>query len=220
MSVVEVRHALGGVASRAQLVEKTSRAEVDAALASRAVVVIAHGRYALRAADEARRAAHRLTGVASHLSAALHWGWAVKTPPSAPHVTLSRSRKVTLAQRRGIEVHRAELTSDEIVDGFTSQDRTLVDCARSVEFDEALAVADSALREGFSHSRFVALARDLRGPGSQQVRRVADEARAEAANPFESVLRAIALDVPRLHVRLQAVVDERTNRGCWLCRPA
>ena len=38
------------------------------------------------------------------------------------------------------------------------------------------------------------------------MRRVAAEASADAANPFESVLRAIALDVPGLRVRPQQVV--------------
>jgi very-short-patch-repair endonuclease len=43
----------------------------------------------------------------------------------------------------------------------------------------------------------------VRGPGAPRVRRVCAEATKEAANPFESVLRAIALEVPDLHVRPQ-----------------
>jgi very-short-patch-repair endonuclease len=38
------------------------------------------------------------------------------------------------------------------------------------------------------------------------VRRAIDEARGEADNPFESVLRAIALDVPGLAVRPQVAI--------------
>jgi very-short-patch-repair endonuclease len=41
------------------------------------------------------------------------------------------------------------------------------------------------------------------------VRRVARAARPEAANPFESVLRAIALDVPGLSVEPQRVIHGR-----------
>jgi very-short-patch-repair endonuclease len=68
---------------------------------------------------------------------------------------------------------------------------------RSLPFDEALAVADSALRhESISPSALLALAAGVQGPGARQCRRVAREASGDAANPFESVLRAISLDVP------------------------
>lgn len=52
----------------------------------------------------------------------------------------------------------------------------------------------------------VALAGGIRGPGAPQARRVAQEASHLAANPFESVLRAIALDVPGLNLRPQVVI--------------
>lgn len=203
MSVVEAMLLLGGVGSRAQLLTLSARADVDRAVETGDIVVLAHGRYALPAADEALSAAHRLTGVGSHLSAALRWGWPVICTPDRPHVTVPRSRKLTLEQRRGVAVHRADLTADEIVDGFTSRDRTLLDCSRSLEFSEGLAVADSALREGCSPSRLRALARDARGPGARKIRRVAREARPDAANPFESGLRGIALEVDGLNVRPQ-----------------
>ena len=41
------------------------------------------------------------------------------------------------------------------------------------------------------------------GPGSAKVRRIAAQARAEAANPFESCLRSIASTVPGLNVEPQ-----------------
>jgi very-short-patch-repair endonuclease len=97
----------------------------------------------------------------------------------------------------------------------TTRDRTLVDCLREGAWDESLAVADSALRHGFPPDRLKVLAREAQGPGSRQVRRAAREARAGAANPFESVLRAIALDVTGLSVRPQVPI-----RGRWfLGRP-
>ncbi len=203
MSVVEVLLQLGGVSARRPLVALTSRAEVDAAVAHGVVVVLARDRYALPAADEARRAAHRVTGVVSHLSAALHWGWAVKTVPTVPEVTLPRNRKLTLEQRSGIVVHRAALGPDDVVAGVTSRDRTLVDCLRGLPPDEALCVADSALREGYSHARLVALARDLRGPGARQARDVAARATGRSANPFETVVRSICDEVAGLSVRPQ-----------------
>lgn len=215
LPVAEVLTTLGGVATRAVLVRACSRRAVDAAIAAGDVVALARGRYALPAADEARAAAHRVSGVVSHRSAALLHGWAVATPPAAPEVTVPRSRNVTGAHRDGIVLRLADLHHSEVVDGCTSPERTLVDCLRTLPFCEALAVADSALREGFGVERLRTLARDVRGPGARQVRRVADCAEAAAANPFESVLRAICLSVEGLLVRPQVPVRDPH----WLGRP-
>ena len=76
-------------------------------------------------------------------------------------------------------------------------------CGRRLPFDEALAVADSALRDGFPVARLHALAAAARGPGSARLRRVAAHADGRSDNPFESVLRAIAIDVPGLEVEPQ-----------------
>lgn len=216
MSPIEAVELMGGVATRAQLIDASSRAEVDAALSAGYLVAVARGRYALPAADEAVRSAHRIAGVVSHRSAALRWGWAVKTLPPAPDVTVRRNRNLTAEQQHGIAIHRADLDPDDLLDGTTDQDRTLLDCLRDLPFDEALAVADSALRDGFASSRLVRLAAAARGPGSRQIRRVAAEASAEAANPFETVLRAIALDVPGLGVRPQVPLFAPTE---YLGRP-
>lgn len=67
-------------------------------------------------------------------------------------------------------------------------------------FADALAVADSALRDGYRPDLLAALARDARGPGSARIRRVAAQADGRSENPFESALRAIALEVPGLVV--------------------
>lgn len=208
MSVIETLSRLGGVSTRAQLVRLTSRKAVDRALDAGDVVVVARGRYALPTADEALAAAHRLSGVVSHLSAAQRWGWAVKSPPRQPHVTLPKNRKLRPGQTRGVVVHRAHLTPDDVCDGVTSRARTLLDCLRTEPFDSGLAVADSALRDGLPSGLLLAIARDAHGPHSRRVQRVAVEARAEAANPFESVLRAIALDVAGLAVRPQLPVRD------------
>lgn len=74
---------------------------------------------------------------------------------------------------------------------------------RSCPFDQALAIADSALRVGdFTLESLNRMAGPVRGPGSAQVRRVALLASDRAANPFESVLRALAIEVG-LHLRPQ-----------------
>ncbi|MFL6131664.1 MAG: endonuclease domain-containing protein [Nocardioidaceae bacterium] len=91
----------------------------------------------------------------------------------------------------------------------TRAGRTVIDCARDLPFDEALTVADSALRHGnVTQERLLALAERVATTGRAQCLRVAREASGLAANPFESVLRAISLDIPGLRVRPQVVIDE------------
>ena len=76
-------------------------------------------------------------------------------------------------------------------------------CGRRLPFDEALAIADSALRDGFPRQSLLDLSAAARGPGSARLRRVAALADGRAANPFESVLRALSLEVPGLEVEPQ-----------------
>lgn len=204
MSVVEALERLGGVATRGGLVAATSRAEVDRALAAGDVVALARGRYALPHVDVARAAAHRLSGVVSHTNAALLHGWGVRTTPDRPHVTVPPNRKM---HDTTVALHRGSTTVG--VDGrVTSADRTLLECLRTLPDPEALAVADSALRAGFGPVALEALAQGARGPGSRAVRRRAAQATGLAANPFESGLRAIALEVPGLRVRPQVAIRE------------
>ncbi|MGB0100463.1 MAG: DUF559 domain-containing protein [Nocardioides sp.] len=215
MDAVEALSALGGVSTRAALVAVATRAAVDRALRVGDIVAAGHGRYALPAVDEARQQAHGLAGVLNLSSAALHHGWAVKTLPDRPHVTVPRRRKVSTARRSGVQLHYRDLTADEVVDDIaTSRVATLRDCLRMLPFDEALAVADSALRAG-ELSALARAAAEVHGPGRVQARRVAELATGDAANPFESVLRAIAVDVPGLRVQPQALITSTTP---W-CRP-
>ncbi len=211
MSVVECLIEMGGVALRRDLVLRTSRAAVDAAIQAGDVVVVARGRYALPAAEQSLIHAHRLSGVVSHLSAALLWGWEVTIAPDLAHVTVARHRTLTAEQRRGVHLHWARLGPDDVRGRVTSPDRTLLDCLRQPDFPTALSVADSALRHGLTPSRLSLIARDARGPGSARVRKVAQEASALAANPFESALRGIASDVPGLNVRPQVPVFSGTH---------
>jgi very-short-patch-repair endonuclease len=196
VDVVDLLTELGGVARRQDL--PIGRAELDAAVAAGTVVRDTRGLYALPHSDEAVRAAARVGGSLCLLSAALQHGWAVKTLPAAPQVLVSRGRRLSSERRRGVS-----LRWGESVGPVTSPETTLDMCLRSLPFDEALAVADSALREGFGVEALQALADRASGPGSRQVRRVAAEATPLAANPFESVLRAICLDVPGLQVSPQ-----------------
>lgn len=205
-SVTEVLARLGGVAPRGRLVAACGRSSVDSALADGRLVAVTRGVYCCAETDASRAAAAAVSGVLSCRSAAIAQGWAVRTVPTKPDVTLPRNRRIAPARLVGLTVYRADLGPDDVRDGCTSPDRTLLDCLRSLPFEEALAVADSALRAGFPSGRLAALARDAQGPGAVAVRRVAALADGRAANPFESSLRAICLQVEGLEVVPQVTV--------------
>lgn len=191
MNVIDVLLTMGGVASYEQLRSATKRRQIEAAVQSGAIKRIRRGLYVLAEIDRHRQAAARLNGVVSHLSAAQLHGWAVRDPPTLAWVTVPRSRKVRGPSRA--QVVHADLGDHEITRGLTSPLRTVLDCARRLPFDQALAVADSALRSGMvHHEELIGEAERCRGSGSAMVRRVAAQASRCAANPLESVLRAIA----------------------------
>jgi very-short-patch-repair endonuclease len=207
VSPVERMLELGGIATRGTLLRTCQRGDLDRAVAAGDIVRVARGRYALAVVDDDVRAAARLGGVLCLTSAALHHGWAVKSVPDRPHLMFSRGRRLP-ARETDAHLHRAELESHEIDDGVTTIETTLAHCLRRLPFDEALAIADSALRSGVPRSVLDRIAAEARGPGSPQMRRVAVCASPEAANPFESVLRAIALEVTGLAVRPQVTIRE------------
>ncbi len=208
---VDVRmqmYRLGGVATRAAIISLTSRHVLEQALRDGVIVRHGRGRYALPVVDEAVALAHAHSGVLSLLSAALYWGWSVKTVPDRPHITVPRKRRVSAARQLLANFHWMDLSDDDVADGrVTTMRKTIVDCMRCLPFDEALAVADSALRSGsFTQQDLFALAGSVRGPGRRACLRVAAAASGRAANPFESVLRAIAWDVPGLTPEPQVAI--------------
>jgi very-short-patch-repair endonuclease len=213
VDVVTIIERLGGLASRAELIRATSRADVDRALASGGVARVGQGRYALPGTGDAAALAFRLNGHLSLTNAALHHGWEVKSVPKVPHVVIPRKRNLPVDGRRQVVVHRADLGPDDVSGIATSRELTLMQCLRSLPDDEALAIADSALRHGEDATlrRVVA---SVRGAGSAKVRRIAGQADARAANPFESVTRAICLQVPGLRVTPQLVLS---TDHYWAC---
>jgi len=200
---------LGGVADAKTLRKASSRLRVEAAVTRGDIIRLGQGRYCLPSVNEARASAYSLGGVVSHLSAALHWGWPVKFPPPIPMVTVPRHRNVTRERCAGIDVRRADLEPDDLNAGVTGQLRTVIDCARHLPFDEALAVADSALRSGeVTPDELRAAARQSPRTGRRAAIKVADAADGRASGPFESVLRAVARGVPGLEVHPQHNIDD------------
>lgn len=211
MDVVTAVERMGGLATRASLIGATSRVDVDRALRAGTVVRAGHGRYTSPTADAAAVTAFRMSGHLSLTSAALHHGWEVKAVPTKPHVVFPRNRNVPRQWRDDVVLHRADLTCDDVSGIATSRELTLLQCLRQLPDDEALVIADSALRHGEIATLRRALAQ-VQGAGSAKVRRIAEQADARAANPFESVTRAICLQVPGLEVTPQL---EISSEHCW-----
>jgi very-short-patch-repair endonuclease len=199
MEAVEALRRLGGVGSFAEIVSLSSRRQLRTAIEATEIARVGRARYVLADVVRSRRRAAEVAGVLSHLSAAQHWGWKVKWTADRPWVTVPRNRKVDRTVQARLQIVYADLSDGEVVAGVTSRLRTAIDCARRLPFDEALSVADSALRAGdVTKDELVTAATEVRGPGATSCRRVAAEADGRAANPFESVLRAIAREVDEL----------------------
>ena len=211
MDVVTALERSGGLSTRAALIAATSRADVDRALREGAVVRVAHGRYALPSVEKAESVAHSVNGHLALTSAALHHGWEVKAVPKVPHVIVPRHRNVPRARRSGIVIHRGDLHVDDLSGIATSRELTLLQCLRNLPDDEALVIADSALRHGEGPTLKRVLAQ-VRGAGRTKVLRIGQAADERSANAFESVMRAICLQVPGLDVVPQVVIS---SPHCW-----
>ncbi len=193
MDAVSALDRVGGVADARSLLRLTSRRELRRAVRRGDVLVLGRGRYALPTAGQARRAAAALHGVVCLRSAAAVHGWLLKTQPEEPEVAVPRNRRVSPERRQGVRVLWMDVALDDLHSGVTSPLRTVIDCARHLPFDEALAIADSALRSGAVTAEELA-AVSVRGAGAAAVRRVLEYADGRAQNPFESVLRALSIN--------------------------
>ena len=201
--IQRVTRILGGVVGRRTLDRHASREELGQALASGELVRIAHGRYAFPAVADSITLAARAAGVVCLTNAALSWGWGVKTVPDRPSIAVPKDRRLGKELAQLITPSWIDLSHDETEGYATTEAKTLEMCGRRLPFDEALAITDSALRAGYPVETLRDAASTAKGPGSARLRRVAAAADKRAANPFESVLRALALDVPGLSVEPQ-----------------
>ncbi|MFL6003115.1 MAG: hypothetical protein ACJ72P_09930 [Nocardioides sp.] len=203
MDPVEALRGQGGVARRRDLLRLTSRKRLHRAVLRGEITRTNRGVYRLASADLARVRASELRGVASHLSAATLHGWEVAFPATCPWITVPRN--VGVPAQDDCFIFWADVSEVEAL--VTSPVRTVIDCARRLEFGPALAVADSALRHGdVGPAELVEAAASVRGKGAARARRVAAHASPLAANPFESMLRAIAIETG-LAVRPQVPIS-------------
>lgn len=189
--VVEVLQKAGGSATFAQLRSYVHGRALRIALAEGRIKRVARGLYALPLDASALTVARAHGGVLSHESAAEHHGLDVVTTPLKPHVTVGRTQR-----RRNTKLAcTLHWTDAPELDGATTPLRTVLDCARTLPFGEALAVADSALRKGLlSADELRAAAIAVRGPGRGRAIRLAEASDGRAASALESLLRARVLD--------------------------
>lgn len=164
---------------------------------------------------EVRAAVRDLAGdpVVSHVSAAAVHGLAIWNVPLA-RVQLTRNRRSGGRRTGSMHVHAATVEPDEIglVGGVmvTSVARTVVDLARTVGFEQAVVIADSALHTTpvTIEELWDALARGRYRPGNANARRVLRFADGRSASPGESRSRiAIAragLPPPELQWRVRS----------------
>lgn len=195
---------LGGVATSAELRAAITPYQLRSAVARGVLTRVARDRYVVaEAVAGPRLLALQLGGTISHLSAAQLHGWPLKTEPDRPWITIPRGRP-RQAARAHIRV--ADLPAQEA--GVTGPLRTLIDCARVLPFDEALTVADSALRRSdVTAEQLAATAASIGGPGARAVRAVLKAADGRAQNPFESVLRALAIEAGWQGIEPQGAID-------------
>jgi hypothetical protein len=196
----------GGLAARSTLVGAIGRGGFDRAVAAGAVVRLHRGLYALPEVDESVRLARQAGGLLCLTSAALFHRWEVKTVPELPHVLLPRGRVVPTRLMGRAVWHRGDVAADDVSERVaTGRELTLTQCLRSLPDDEALTIADSALRAG-EELTLRRIERGARGPRAPRMRRLAAAADARAANPFESVLRSICLKIAGLRVVPQRTI--------------
>lgn len=194
----------GGVVTVREARTECSRDALATALRECVLVRLNRTTLSLPGISRARQEALRHRGLVSHLDAAMGHGWKVKRPPDRPSITVPRGRKIRQPARA--KVHYADIEVP-LPGALTSPVDTVIACARDLPFDEALSVADQALRSGkVTRSELSEAASRSPRTGRRRAERVVAVADPRADNPFESVLRAIALEVPGFTASAQCPV--------------
>jgi hypothetical protein len=180
---------LGGTATLAEIVGITSRRALRTAVAKGEVERLTRGVYALPTAHVMKKRAAEIRGVLSHQSAAQYWRIAMLHETDDIHVTVPRDSRPL--PRKGVVLHYADVDQEKVMSPL----RTVLGCALTLPFPEALAIADSACRmELLNRDELEVGAARLRGAGRRRAVRVTQHVDARAANPFESAMRALAIE--------------------------
>jgi len=129
-------------------------------------------------------------------SAVAWWGVDLPKAPGRLYVTAPRSRGRWRDAQPGICLARANLAMHEVVTlrgvRVTSPLRTALDYARRAALEDAVAVVDAFLRAKLvGYDEFISAAARAEGPGSRQLRLVADLADPASGSILESLCRVL-----------------------------
>jgi predicted transcriptional regulator of viral defense system len=151
--------------------------------------------------------------VLSHGSAAVLLGLPI-FPAAVQRVHVTRDRSGGGVRRSSVHVHGAKLTDADVtvVDGLmvTSLARTVVDLARTLTFDQAVATGDRALALGLDPAALTdAVDQAARWPGATQARRVAQfvDGRSESVGESFSRVRCYELGLPAPELQFDVFDD-------------
>lgn len=136
--------------------------------------------------------------------------------PELPVLHVTRPELPASRVEAGIHHHPGALPAAHVttVRGVrvTSASRTAVDVARTHDFATGLAAADSAMRSGATREQLVSVMDFCRAwPGARGASRAVSEADGRAANPAESLSRAVLITSGLAPTGLQ--VEIRDGRG-------
>ena len=179
------------VATWSQLKPHVTERQLAIAMGSGRVERAGRGVYRLSWATPDYGIAAALRGTLSHLSAARHHGLSLIRDPAETYVTV-RANRSGLKAPKGVRVFYRDIPPERRSGDVTDIVRTVLDCARDCPIPDALAVADSALRDNrLDHGELLEAAALLRGHGCRRVRQIVQWADARAASVMESALRGL-----------------------------
>lgn len=136
----------GGVARWADLKAAVGRRSIEAGCRDEVVVRIGYATYVSPGLDQHAALRAQTGGVLSHLSAAVLHGWSLKHQPMSAFITLRPNARRPSTKGTQPRFFFRHVGIEQCADGVTEPIRTVLDCARDLDFGDALAVADSALR--------------------------------------------------------------------------
>lgn len=184
-----------GVATWSQLKPYVTERQLAVAIGTGRVKQAGRGVYRLSWAPPDYGIAAALRGTLSHLSAARHHGLGMIRDPAETYVTV-RANRSGLKAPKGVRVFYRDIPPERGKGGVTDVVRTVLDCARDCPIPDALAVADSALRDlRLDRGELLEAAAVLRGHGCRRARQVVHWADARAASVMESALRGLLCEV-------------------------
>lgn len=211
---------LGGYATRRGLLRHgTTRRSLARALDEGRVVRLRRGVYGLgmpEGVEVLAAAVVALGAVVSHDSAAVLWDLEMVHQPGQ-RVTVPRDH--SRARHPGVQVARREVEEVVVRHGLpvTGPVQTVLDCARVLPLDEAVVIADSALRRGLVTLRELrTAAAKVRGRDGPRVRRVVALADPRCGSVLESLLRVLLVQngLTPDHTQLEI----RDERGRFVAR--